>query len=97
LEEQRKIGQLRRFVGLVLNDKGVLRHGQKVVVPPFGEGVVTSGIFSPTLNRSVGFARLPPGSYERAWVEIRGQSKEAWITPPRFVRQGHAAFGLDRI
>jgi len=97
LEAQRKTGPLRRFVGLVLKDKGVLRHGQKVVVPPFGEGIVTSGIFSPTLNCSIAFARLPPGSYERAWVDIRGQLKESWITPPRFVRQGRPVFDLDRI
>jgi len=97
LEEQRKIGPLRRFVGLVLKEKGVLRHGQKVVIPQVGEGIVTSGIFSPTLNRSVAFARLPPGSYERAWVDIRGQLKEAWITSPRFVKQGRPVFDLDRI
>jgi aminomethyltransferase len=97
LEVQRKNVQLPRFTGLVLKDKGVLRHGQKVVVPQFGEGIVTSGIFSPTLNRSIGFARLPPGNYARAWVDIRGQSKEARITPPRFVKQGRPVFDLDRI
>ncbi|HYE35085.1 glycine cleavage system aminomethyltransferase GcvT [Methylocaldum sp.] len=97
LEDQRKTGALRRFAGLVLKDKGVLRHGQKVVIPEIGEGIITSGIFSPTLNRSVAFARLPPGSYECGWVDIRGQLKEAWVIPPRFVRQGRPAFDLDRI
>lgn len=96
LEKQRKTGQLRRFVGLVLKDKGVLRHGQKVVVPGGGEGIVTSGIFSPTLNRSIGFGRVPHGTYDHAWVDIRGQSKEVLITPPRFVRQGRPIFDLDR-
>ncbi len=96
LEEQRKTGQLRRFVGLVLKDKGVLRHGQRVVVPGRGEGIVTSGIFSPTLNRAIAFARVPPGDYDRAWVDIRGRSKEVLITPPRFVRYGRPIFNLDR-
>lgn len=97
LEAQRKSRQLRRFVGLVLKDKGILRHGQKVVVPQFGEGVVTSGIFSPTLNRSIAFARVPPGDYAQVWVDIRGQLKEARITPPRFVREGRPVFDLDQI
>ena len=97
LEKQRKTGQLRRFVGLVLKDKGVLRHGQKVVVPGGGEGIVTSGIFSPTLNRSIGFGRVPHGTYDHAWVDIRDQSKEVLITPPRVVRQGRPIFDLDQI
>lgn len=97
LESQRKSGSLRRFVGLVLKDKGVLRHGQKVVVPEVGEGIVTSGIFSPTLNRSIAFARLPPGSYECGWVDIRGQLKEVRITLPRFVKRGRPVFDPDRI
>jgi aminomethyltransferase len=96
LEKQRKSGPLRRFVGLVLKDKGVLRHQQKVVVPGGGEGIVTSGIFSPTLNRSIGFGRVPHGTYDHAWVDIRGQSKEVLITRPRFVRQGRPIFDLDR-
>jgi aminomethyltransferase len=85
LEAQRRTGGLRRFVGLVLEDKGVLRHGQRVVVPEFGEGVVTSGIFSPTLNRSIAFARLPPGQYDHGLVDIRGHLKPARVTAPRFL------------
>jgi aminomethyltransferase len=85
LEKQREAGGLRRFVGLDLEDRGVMRGGQRVVVPEVGEGVVTSGIFSPTLGRSVAFARLPAGQYDHCLVDIRGQWKSARVSVPRFL------------
>ena len=39
-------------------DKGVLRGHQKVVTAQ-GEGEITSGSFSPTLQQSIALARLP--------------------------------------
>jgi aminomethyltransferase len=85
LEIQRGSPGLRRFAGLVLEEPGVLRHGQKVTVPGAGEGIVTSGSFAPSLDRSVGFARLPAGSHERCLVDVRGQAKAARITGTRFL------------
>lgn len=87
LEAYQARGNLRQFVGLILNDKGVLRAHQRVVVPG-AEGEITSGGFSPTLNRGIALARLPPGHFTHGQVEIRGQLKEAMVTPPRFVRFG---------
>ena len=87
LEEQKRAGGLRRFVGLVLEGPGVLRHGQAVLVPEIGEGVVTSGIFSPTLGCSIAFARLPPGDYQRCLVDIRGRLKPARVRGVRFLRE----------
>jgi aminomethyltransferase len=54
LEELRNAGHL-ELVGLLLDERGVLRSHQKIV--PAGE--VTSGTFSPTLNRSIALARVP--------------------------------------
>jgi aminomethyltransferase len=88
LEIQRRAGGLRRFAGLVLEDKGVLRHGQRVVVPDLGEGVVTSGIFSPTLDCSIAFARLPAGQYDHCLVDIRGVLKPARVTGTRLLPTG---------
>jgi aminomethyltransferase len=85
LEAQRKAGGGRRFAGLVLEEPGIMRHGQRVVVPGPGEGIVTSGIFSPTLGRSLAFARLPAGRYDHCLVDIRGQLKQARVTSPRFL------------
>lgn len=85
LERQRQAGGLPRFAGLVLEEPGVMRHGQPVQVEGAGAGVITSGGFSPGLGRSVAFAKLPPGRQELALVEIRGQWKRARITRPRFI------------
>jgi aminomethyltransferase len=49
----------------VLQDRGVLRHGQKVLTEA-GEGVLTSGSFSPTLQRSIGLARIPAAARDEA-------------------------------
>jgi aminomethyltransferase len=76
-----------RVTGIVLADRGVLRHDQTVKTD-VGEGVITSGGFSPTLERAIGFARLPRGDSERCQVEIRGRSLDARIIRPPFVRSG---------
>jgi len=88
LEAIRSRGNLRRFVGLVLEDRGVLRSHQKVIVEGIGEGEVTSGTFSPTLQRSIGLARVPAGTGERVQVDIRGKLAAARIVRPPFVRHG---------
>ena len=59
VEAQRAAGIPRKLVGLILEDRGVLRGHQKVIAPGAGEGELTSGTFSPTLERSIGFARVP--------------------------------------
>ncbi|MEO1202325.1 MAG: glycine cleavage system aminomethyltransferase GcvT, partial [Pseudomonadota bacterium] len=77
-----------RFVGLLLEDRGVLRSHQRVVVEGVGEGETTSGGFSPTLERSIALARLPAGDYDRAKVDIRGKLLDVRIVQPPFVRNG---------
>ena len=66
-------GSPRKLVGLVLEDRGVLRSHQKVVAEGIGEGEVTSGTYSPTLERSIGFVRVPAGAGGLLQVEIRGK------------------------
>ncbi|MGH8114945.1 MAG: glycine cleavage system aminomethyltransferase GcvT, partial [Rhodanobacteraceae bacterium] len=52
LQAQRAAGAKRKLVGLLLEGKGVLRAHQKVLCAAAGEGAITSGSFSPTLERS---------------------------------------------
>jgi len=73
-----------QLVGLVLEERGVLRSHQKLV--PAGE--VTSGTFSPTLQRSVALARVPGTAVSPVQVEIRGKLHAARIVKPPFVRHG---------
>jgi len=84
-------GSLRVFLGLVLLDKGVLRAHQKVVTAE-GEGEITSGSFSPTLNQSIALARLPAGVAvgDEVQVEIRDKLLKAKVVKPVFARNGQS-------
>jgi aminomethyltransferase len=78
------------LLGLVLDgDSGVLR-AQQTVHSAHGAGSVTSGTFSPTLQRSIALARLPTASRsgERVEVDIRGRRVGAQVVQPPFVRGG---------
>jgi aminomethyltransferase len=88
LEAEREAGPVQRLVGLVLEDKGVLRAHQKVVVGGLGEGETTSGSFSPTLGKAIGLARIPAGEASECSVEIRNKLLKARIVKPPFVRNG---------
>ncbi|MDH4073689.1 MAG: glycine cleavage system aminomethyltransferase GcvT [Gammaproteobacteria bacterium] len=84
----------RRFAGLVLEDKGVLRDHMRVVVEGIGEGEITSGGFSPTLQKSIAMARVPAGDYERAQVEVRNRMLDVRVVAMPFVRHGKAQIGI---
>jgi len=86
LEAQRAAGTF-KLVGLVMEQKGVLRHGQKVLVAG-GEGEITSGTFSPTLGYSIAMARVPATVGDTAEVDIRGKLVPVQVVKPSFVRMG---------
>lgn len=88
LEQQRAQGDLPKLVGLVLEERGVLRAHQVVRVTGVGDGEITSGSFSPTLGKSIALARVPAGTAERAEVEIRGKWYPVRVVQPTFVRHG---------
>jgi aminomethyltransferase len=83
-------GSARKLVGLLLEDRGVLRSHQQVVVPDVGTGETTSGTFSPTLERSIALARVPTATGQHVQVEIRGKLLNARVVKPPFVRLGQA-------
>ena len=81
----------KQLVGLKLLDRGVLRGHQKVFAPQ-GEGEITSGSFSPTLNASIALARVPAGINlgDTVDVEIRDKRLKALVVKYPFVRNGKA-------
>ncbi|HBK56773.1 MAG TPA: glycine cleavage system aminomethyltransferase GcvT [Xanthomonadales bacterium] len=87
LEAQKAAGVPRRMVGLVLDDKGVLRHGQRVFCDS-GEGEILSGSFSPTLGCSIALARIPAGEAGAVSVDIRGRRVPVRLVKFPFVREG---------
>jgi aminomethyltransferase len=90
LEAQRAHGELPRLVGLVLEERGVLRAHQVVRVVGVGDGEITSGSYSPTLGKSIALARVPAATGVRAEVEIRGKWYPVRVVQPSFVRHGKA-------
>ncbi len=84
-------GQQKQFLGLILLDKGVLR-GHQQVITKHGNGEITSGSFSPTLQQSIALARLPLGVAigDEVEVDIRGKLLKAKVTKPVFARNGKA-------
>ncbi|MBS7456052.1 glycine cleavage system aminomethyltransferase GcvT [Coralloluteibacterium stylophorae] len=93
LEAQKAAGGARRMVGLVMDEKGVLRHGQRVLTDA-GEGEILSGTFSPTLGKAIAFARVPSGELGAVRVDIRGREVPVRVAKFPFVRDGQAQPGV---
>ncbi|MBA6254338.1 MAG: aminomethyltransferase [Colwellia sp.] len=93
LTAQKAAGDQPKLVGLVFEEKGVLRTGLKVITP-FGEGIITSGTFSPTLGHSIAMARVPrsvsPG--DTVEVEMRKKLVNVKVIKAGFVRNGKKVF-----
>lgn len=87
LEQERRAGVATKLAGLLLEDRGIMRHGQRVVTAA-GDGVITSGGFSPTMERSIALARVPVAAEGDCQVDIRGNLRGARIVKPPFVRHG---------
>ncbi len=94
LEKQRAAAPTRKLMGLLLLERGVLRSHQKVFAGAAGDGEVTSGTFSPTLERSIGLARLPASASGSVEVDVRGKRMPARLVKPPFVRNGKAMIEL---
>lgn len=93
LEDEKAVGVSQKLVGLVLQAKGVLRGHQKVIAEDdkgdvIGEGEITSGTFSPSLQKSIALARVPTAIGNRCKVDIRGKLLNADVVKPVFVRDG---------
>jgi aminomethyltransferase len=80
--------------GLLLLDKGVLR-GHQPVRTEHGDGLITSGTFSPTLSRSIALARVPAAVKQNDTVQV--QIRERWhaakVVKYPFVRKGVSLLG----
>ncbi len=88
LVQQKQNGIPRKLVGLLLEGKGVMRSHQKLFVGDREVGEITSGGFSPTLNRTIALARIAADVNGSCEVEMRGKRIPATIGKPVFVRDG---------
>lgn len=82
-----------QLVGLVLESKGVLRNHLPVWVGE-ARGEITSGSYSPSLERGIAMARIPGGFADSCEIELRGKRLPARIIPLPFLKQGQPTFSL---
>ncbi|MEE4360568.1 MAG: glycine cleavage system aminomethyltransferase GcvT [Pseudomonadales bacterium] len=92
LERQKANGVPQRLVGLVLEERGVLRRDQPVLLDGEVVGALTSGAFSPTLGRGIGLARIKSAAVgtDPLTVEVRGRQLPVRVVRPPFVRHGRS-------
>jgi glycine cleavage system T protein (aminomethyltransferase) len=90
LEKVARDGPARKLVGLVVEGRGIARHGYPVHRDARRTGEVTSGTHSPSLGRAIAMAYVAPGDAESGTileVEIREQRVPARVVDLPFYRR----------
>jgi aminomethyltransferase len=90
LERVAADGPKRRLVGLIVEGRGIARHGYRVHREDRRTGVVTSGTQSPTLGVPIAMAYVAPGDAEPGTmvdIEIRDARIPARVVPLPFYRR----------
>lgn len=78
----------RKLVGFIVDDRMVARHGQEVYSGDKKIGVVTSGSFSPVLNKNIGLAYIDNGynkTGSQIEILIRDKRIRATVTKTPFI------------
>jgi aminomethyltransferase len=80
----------RKLVALLLKDRGGVLRTHQSVATAYGPGEITSGSFSPTLNNSIAFARVPAAVAigDTVAVAVRDKQLAARVVKLPFVRHG---------
>ncbi|MCK4907315.1 MAG: hypothetical protein KAS64_07190, partial [Spirochaetes bacterium] len=77
-----------RLNGFIMKEKGIPRHGYPVLVNNEKCGVVTSGVFSPSLKYGIGLAFLDKkySNGQEITISIRDKQYNAEIQKPPFIK-----------
>jgi len=86
----RENGVKRKMTGVVLTERGILRHDQELVDDKKMTGVVTSGSFSPTLDVAIGMAIVDKDMTDNVKVQIRKKQLPVKLIKLPFVRNGQS-------
>lgn len=96
LEAWQQLGDRQQEIkGVILGAPGVIRDGMEIQFKEGYLGIVTSGGFSPVLNRGIALARVPKQCSAEAVVTIRHRQLPVHIITPPFVRHGKPCFDLS--
>jgi aminomethyltransferase len=90
LVAEKERGSKRRRCGFEVTGRGIARHGHQVLMEGQPAGIVTSGTFSPTLQKAIGMAYLPADRSEvgtEMVVDVRGRTVEARVAPLPFYKR----------
>ena len=90
LVAQKQAGVARKLVGFEMTDRGIARHGYRVVQGDKPVGVVTSGTQTPYLKKAIGMAYVPvelaaPGT--EITIDVRGRPSAARVVPMPFYKR----------
>jgi aminomethyltransferase len=88
LAAEKAAGPRRLLKGLLAEGRRPPRAGDAVLIDQVPTGTVTSGNYSPVLERGIALAFLPPATPEgqMAQIEIRGSRNPARVVKPPFHR-----------
>ncbi len=87
IERVRAAGPRRKLVGLEMADRAVARHGYPVVKDGRAVGVVTSGSYGPSVDRSIAMAYVESALAAvgtELGVDVRGQARPAHVVKTPF-------------
>jgi aminomethyltransferase len=90
LEKTKTDGPKRKLVGMMLNEKAVPRHGYSLLVNGKNVGVVTSGTFSPSLEKGIamGYVDVPYAEVgSKIAIDVRGKMIDAMVVALPFLKK----------
>ncbi len=90
LERTKADGPKRKLVGMMLHEKAVPRHGYPLMASGANVGVVTSGTFSPTLEKGIamGYVNAAHASIgSKIQIDVRGKFIDATIVALPFLKK----------
>jgi aminomethyltransferase len=90
LEKTKAEGPKRKLIGMMLYDKAIPRHGYPLVVNGTNVGVVTSGTFSPSLEKGIamGYVNVPHTEVgSKVAIDVRGKMIDATVVALPFLKK----------
>lgn len=90
LEKQRQAGITKKMTGVVLTERGILRHGQQLIDENGLTGTITSGSFSPSTEVAIAMAIVDKNMGDDVKVQIRKKQLPVKLVKLPFVRNGQS-------
>jgi aminomethyltransferase len=90
LAQQKENGIKRKMTGVVLRERGILRHDQSLIDDNGLTGVITSGTFSPTAEVAIAMALVDKNISDDVKVQIRKKELAVSLVKLPFVRNGES-------